>query len=311
MLHLVYFAPENLSDPVVLTDAGAALLVGVLRSLLQNCLLLDFTDYRFDQRIMAEAENLPPSISKIVKTLLARLAKTNRIVRALQDDYSGGSDLALLATQAERLGLELVIIRQEDQWDAAATRVSRVSVLEFPMSDFETQRSHGMADRHFNDDEMAGERFIDLFVVPFIRYAERLEIIDGSLGENYRDDYAYTLDRFLAAVGHSCHWKERVRVTIHCCRGAGTKPDYVRDTVTEFARKHGLDGRVDVVFYAQPGQAFRFKHDRCLVSEMGVLNIGRGFDFVHKTDGRLRNTLIGFGGPDATTLLAPYAAMRS
>jgi len=44
---------------------------------------------------------------------------------------------------------------------------------------------------------------------------------------------------------------------------------------------------------------------------MGVFNIGRGFDFVHKTNGRLRNTIIGFGGPDADTLLAPYAALKS
>jgi hypothetical protein len=44
---------------------------------------------------------------------------------------------------------------------------------------------------------------------------------------------------------------------------------------------------------------------------MGVLNIGRGFDFIQKTNGGLRNTLIGFGGPDADTLLAPYTASRT
>ena len=93
MLHLVYFAPDNLSDPVVLTEVGAALLVSVLRSFLQNCLLLDFTDYRFDQRIMIEAENLPHEVRKIVKTLLAQLVKKNRIVRAIKDNYSGVDEL--------------------------------------------------------------------------------------------------------------------------------------------------------------------------------------------------------------------------
>jgi hypothetical protein len=311
VLHVVYFAPENLSDPVVLTEAGAALLVSVLRSLLQNCLLLDFTDYRFDQRIVQEAGNLPHDVKKIVKTLLTQLAKANRIVRAIADDYRGASDLEVLTAQAERLGLELVIIRQEDQWDTTATRVPRAAVVDYPMSDFETRRSQGMADRHFNDDAMAGQQFIDLFVVPFMRYAERLDIIDGSLGENYRDDYAHTLDRFLATVRQSCHWKERLQVTIHCCRGPGKKPDNIKGTVSELARKYGFDGRVSVEFYGQPGQPFRFKHDRCLVSELGVLNIGRGFDFVQKTNGKLRNTIIGLGGPDADTLLAPYAASRN
>jgi hypothetical protein len=311
MLHVVYFAPENLSDPVVLTKAGAALLVSVLRSLLQNCLLLDFTDYRFNQRIIVEAQNFPHDVRKIVKTLLTQLAKANRIVRALEDDYGGASELGALAAQAQQLGLELVIIREEDQWDTAATRVPRTSVVEYPMSDFETRRSLGMAVRHFNDDALAGQQFIELFLVPFIRYAERLDIIDGSLGENYRDDYAHTLDRFLAAVRHSCHWKERVRVTIHCCRGPGKKPDNIRDTVTELARKYGLDGRVGVEFYGQPGHPFRFKHDRCLVSEMGVLNIGRGFDFIEKASRNLKNTTLGFGGPDTNAMLGPYAALKS
>jgi hypothetical protein len=44
---------------------------------------------------------------------------------------------------------------------------------------------------------------------------------------------------------------------------------------------------------------------------MGVVNIGRGFDFVQKADGKLKNTVIGFGGPDADTMLAPYVAIRS
>jgi hypothetical protein len=307
MLHLVYFAPENLSDPVVLTQAGAAALVSVLRSLLQNCLLLDFTDYRFDQRIVEEARNLPHDVRKIVKTLLTQLAKANRIIRAIEDDYRGGGDIEALAAQAERLGLELVIIRQEDDWDAAATRVARASVVEYSMSHFETRRSQDMADRHLNDGEMSGQQFIDLFLVPFMRYAERLDVVDGSLGENYRDDYAHTLDRLLAAVRRVCHWRDRVQVTIHCCRGRGKKPDNVSDTVTELARKYGLDGRVSVKFYGEPGRPFRFKHDRCLVSEMGVLNIGRGFDFVQKKGGALRNTVIGFGGPDVDTILAPFA----
>jgi len=60
-----------------------------------------------------------------------------------------------------------------------------------------------------------------------------------------------------------------------------------------------------------PGQPFRFKHDRCLVSELGVVNIGRGFDFIQNTNHLLRNTVVGFGGPDADTILAPYAGSRS
>jgi hypothetical protein len=158
---------------------------------------------------------------------------------------------------------------------------------------------------------MSGQQFIDLFLVPFIRYAERLDIIDGSLGENDRDDYGHTVDHFLAAVRRSCHWRDRLQVTIHCCRGPGRKRETVKETVAELARKHGLDGRVSAEFYGQPGQPFHFKHDRCLVSEMGVLDVGRGFDFIQKANVQLRNTTIGLGGPDADTLLAPYVALRS
>ena len=311
MLHLVYFAPENLSDPVVLSDAGAGLLVCVLRSLLQNCLLLDFTDYRFDDHVAVEVEKLPHDLRKIIKTLLAQFKKGNRIVRALEDNYVGSTELHLVAKGAEQLGLELLIIRADAEWHPQATRIPRTSLAGYPMTDFETHRSRGMADQHFGDDGIPARQFIDVYIVPFVRFAERLDLIDGSLGENYRDDYGHTLDCVFAALGRSCHWKERVQVTVHCCRGKGNKPDYVRDTVLELAKKHGLGGRAQICFYGKPGQPFRFKHDRCLASEFGVLNIGRGFDFVQKTDGKLRNTVIGFGGPDADTLLGPYADLRS
>jgi len=43
----------------------------------------------------------------------------------------------------------------------------------------------------------------------------------------------------------------------------------------------------------------------------GKVNIGRGFGFFLKTDSKLKNTVIGFGGPDADTMLAPYVAIRS
>ncbi len=269
MLHLVYFAPENLSDPVVLSDAGAGLLISVLRSLLQNCLLLDFTDYRFDDRVAVEVETLPHELRKMVKVLLAQFKKANRIIRALKDDYAGSTELHLAAEQAAQLGLELVIIRADTEWDPQATRVPRASLTGYPMTDFEAVRSQGVADRHYSDDGIPATQFIEVYIVPFVRFAERLDLIDGSLGENYRDDYGHTLDCLFAALGRSCHWKERVQVTIHCCRGAGNKPDHVRDTVLELTKKHGLDGHAQTYFYGDPGQPFRFKHDRCLASEFG------------------------------------------
>jgi hypothetical protein len=167
-----------------------------------------------------------------------------------------------------------------------------------------------MADQHFGDGKISVNRFIETYILPFVRFAERLKIIDGSLGRNYHDDYEQTLDYLLATVCRSCRWKERLEIEIHCGR-RDNKPENVRDIVLDLARKHGLDGRVHVFFYGSPGQPFRFKHDRCLVSEMGVLNLGRGFDFVRKVDGQLRNTVVGMGGPDADTMLAPYAASRS
>jgi hypothetical protein len=262
-------------------------------------------------RIGAEVEALPHDLRKIVKTLLAQFKKGNRIVRVLEDDHTGSPELHLVAEQAAPLGLELVIIRTDAEWEPQSTRVPRTSLAGYPMTDFESRRSTRIADQHFGDDGMPARQFIDVYIVPFVRFAERLDLIDGSLGENYRDDYGHTLDCLFAALGRSCHWKERVQVTVHCCRGAGKKPDHVRGTVLELAKKHGLDGRARTYFYGNPGQPFRFKHDRCLASEFGVLNIGRGFDFVQKTDGKLRNTIVGLGGPDADTMLAPYIAIRS
>jgi hypothetical protein len=41
---------------------------------------------------------------------------------------------------------------------------------------------------------------------------------------------------------------------------------------------------------------------RVAATSAGKVNIGRGFGFFLKTDGKLQNTVVGFGGPDADTI---------
>ena len=311
MVHLVWFSPSNLSDPVVRTDAGSAALVACLRSLLQNCLLLDFSDYRFDDAIREQAEALPEAISKRVKVLLAQFAKRQRIIRAVADDYSGKEDLELLAEQGTRLHLELVVLQINDPWDEITTTIPRVSVVTYALSDFEAQRSEDAADRHFADDAMPGSDFINRFLVPFLRYSQRLDIVDGGLGQYYRGDYRHTIGCVVTAISLNCWFRDELKVTLHCWRGDGKVANNIARDVAAAAAQCGLDGHVHVQFYGTGGGKSEFKHDRCLVSELGVINIGRGLDFVRERTGMLRDTTVGFGGPDADTILRPYATLRS
>lgn len=308
MIHPVYLAPGHLADPQLQSDMGGSLLIGTLTSLLQNCLVVDFTDYRLDGSIRTSVANLTDAeVRKQALILFAILAKRNRIVRILEDDYSGRDDLDLVAAQVGRLHLELVIIGADASWDEERTRVPRTSLFLFPRTAFEVARAESVVGTHLNDDQLSGDECLRIFFSSFLRYSEQLDIIDGSLGQYFRDDYAYTLERLLFTVAANSLFKSTLRIRVHCRRGDGKMPKFIEDTITVLAKNSGLDGAVKVVFYGGPASIDSFKHDRCIVSEFGVINLGRGFDFVRKTNGMVRNTFIGFGGPPVDVLLAPYA----
>jgi hypothetical protein len=90
--------------------------------------------------------------------------------------------------------------------------------------------------------------------------------------------------------------------SIHCRRGEGKTGNNILREVKDAARRQGIDRVLnDVCFHSE-----EFKHDRCLASEIGAVSIGRGFDFIRKGTGLLKDTDIGFGGQDAKTLLHPW-----
>jgi len=306
MVHLVYFAVENLSEPTLETEAGANALVACLQSLLQNCLLLDFADYRVRTSLRKEVGVLVPHVRKRVEALLTLLAKRNRLVPAAETDSSGTGELQLLAEQAQKLALEIVIIRDRDAWDESSSGVPRTSVAAYALTDFEARRSQELGVRHLRDAEVSGEEFIERFLVPFLRYSRSLHIIDGVLGRYYfnNKDYRHTLQRVLAAIAAHCRFRDscdEFAVTIHCRRGEGKTPNNIQREVKDAAHREGIDRFVQVCFHD-----YDFKHDRCLASEIGGISIGRGFDFFQWNTGLLNDTDIGFGNQDAEAILEPW-----
>jgi hypothetical protein len=308
MFHLVYLAAKAVGDPPLRTEAGGAALIAVLRSLLQNCFLLDFTDYRFDQEVKDQVETLESAQVKLeVMRLLVAFKKRDRILRLVEDDYSGASDLELIGKCVGQVPLELVIIQTGLSWDEATTRVPSVTIIGFAANAFEARRSEEVAGRFLTDGEISGVEFIRQYLLPLMRLSRQVHIIDGVLGRYYHDDYGYTLDKLFENLRTSAPLLEEV--TVHCELGPGKMPSYVEGTITELAKKHGLKAKVAVRFYSNLGKR-ALPHERFLASELGVVDIGRGFDFIAKKDGMLRNTKVGICASDTSQILGRFIGYR-
>jgi len=293
MVHLVYFSPDVIGEDFS-QEARQSLLIGTLLSLLQNCLLLDYIDYRFDAEIRDLIGNLPSDCRKRVQVILSSFAKNNRIVRILEDDYSGKSDLEILVSWVSRVPLELVIEDSQKRWDAGKSKVPSETIETFPMSDFERGRSANVVRRDLASNSITGQGFIDQFLAPVFRYAEEIHIVDFALGVHFHDDFATTVAMLLASIAKESYFKKTLTVTFHVGVGLGRMSDHVKQVIEEAADRNGMKGQVAIKIYPDrlTGSPRPLPHDRYLSCEIGSVDIGRGFDFIDTRTKMINNTSV-------------------
>lgn len=287
MVFFVYLDPAVVRAAAAAGELGWSVLAAILQAAAQNCVVLDFDDYRWQAGIRAELDACDPFFERsLVKTYLATLATRNRVVPCFKDDYSGRREIEIVAAQAEDAELDCMV---------AATPVTlpkercaeSTTLASYLSSRFEQARSkvaaHG---REYSGGELDSTEFLRVNFRKLLRHAARIEVCDAILGRRFSDNFEHGLKRFLNLVGEACHAPDGCRVVIHC--EASNRAEYLHETVLRLQEKLLPRIQVEVRLYSSPdGQCL--PHERYLWTDQFAIEIGRGMDFLDRCTGKNRD----------------------
>jgi len=280
----------------------------VLRALLQNCVLLDFDDWRWDTEVrQALTGNEELFENSLVKKLLVHLRKQNRIVPFFQDDYSGKTNMNLVLAQGAAAELDL-ILTSEISVTSPDGHIEIAQLEGYQQTTFEATRSEIAANgREYVGGEQSEADFLNTNFRKALRFASIIEICDTLLGRKFADNYEHTLRVLLSFLDQVLVERDTCELTIHC--GQSARNHHLLSQLARY-RPAGLQKlKISVVFYNDAAGGQCLPHERYLATNQFGFEIGRGMDFLDCGTGRNRDVSINL--KDAEVIrnkLKPFAS---
>lgn len=149
----------------------------------------------------------------------------------------------------------------------------------YQFSNFEHERclaAHGGVTLGFN--AMSAAELFDRHFHRVLRHAQRVQIFDGSLGQNCNENYRHTVEAFLMWFRQSNQLGVQCPVELHCRKPADPE-------------RLALLGRIGALGIPLTFYTF-LPHDRFILTDQFALEIGRGMDFLEPNRGCNRDMSI-------------------
>jgi hypothetical protein len=238
--------------------------IGILHSVEQNCLLVEFSDEQHTldrERFMRAAGGI--ALPDQRQQLLALFDRTlTRRLRLVPD--------AQLPSKTTRID---VVIQTRGTISSRDAQYCEY-LDSFSGSAFEERRSQAAIEGVFSDGLSNVEELLNKCFSKAFRFATSLDIYDGSLGKNYNSNYERTLKLFLDWLQSSVLRPEELIINIHCEIPREGLPSEVHQSIAAIFQQTGWAGRGNLKFYR------KMLHDRFVLCNYAAFEIGRGLDFV-------------------------------
>ena len=310
MVFFVYLDPALVRAAANAGELGWSVLAAILQAAAQNCVVLDFDDYRWQARIRSELDACSPVFERsLIKTYLATLATRNRLVPCFKDDDSGRREIDIVAAQAEDAELDCLVAATPVTLPKGCCAES-TTLASYLSSRFEQARSkvaaHG---REYSGGELDSTEFLRVNFRKLLRHASRIEVCDAILGRKFSDNFKHALERFFNLIRVDCHAPDGCRVVIHC--EGSNRADYLHETVLRLQVNLPPRIQVEVRLYSSPnGQCL--PHERYLWTDQFALEIGRGMDFLDRSSGKNRDVSLNLKDvADVNGKVASFSRFRS
>jgi len=287
-------------------------LIGILRGLTQNCFIAEFEDYRIQDAIKEQVKSLPDTFDrKIIKSLLAALSKRNRFIYCLIPDYSEKKDdMSCVVEQAAKCFLDLILFSEANQDTEIPKGIEKATLATFQTTDFENARSNLATNgRTFVSGELDQNDFLDWCFRKMLRYPTRIEICDKLFGSRFSGNYEYTVKTFLRWLEQNIVDPEKCKFIFHCAKPDGKTDHHIKTQLLSFKTGRLKNMSMKIQFYQLPDNSQVLPHDRYLITDQIVIDLGRGFDFLDRNTHKNRDLTIGYKSfKEVDNLLKSYAS---
>jgi hypothetical protein len=311
MIFYTYLDPDVLSVKNIENDFAMQALIGILRGFTQNCFIAEFEDYRLQDAIKEQVNGLPDTFDrKIIKSLLTALKKRNRFIYCLVPDYSGNKDdISCLVEQAAKCFLDLFLFSEANKDTEIPEGIEKATLATFQATDFENFRSSlAINGRTFISGELDQKDFLDWCFGKMLRYPTRIEICDKLFGSKFGDNFEYTIKTFMRWLEHNVVDPKSCKFIFHCAKPDGKTDHHIKTQLLSFKTGRLKNMPMEIQFYQLADNSQVLPHDRYLITDQIVIDIGRGLDFLDKNTQKNRDLTIGYKSfKEVDNLLKSYA----
>ena len=315
MVFYVYIQPEII--PLASNEGPYAIqcLIALLRAMLQNCLIVEFQDYRIQPAIEDAVNNLPEDFDRtIIKSILSTLQKRNRFIYCVTPQYpQTQSDVEYLLQQARQLELDILVLDDVSRADGRATGIERCSLGTYQHTNFEIERSQLAAvGKTWQNGQVREMDFLENHFKKAIRYATRLEFCDKLFGAKYGDNYEYTIKILLRWLASFVPDPSKLTLIIHTAKPAGHLDAHIQTQLTSFRPANLGPMKIELNFYELPNPDQILPHERFLSTDQVTFEIGRGMDFLDRGTHTNRDVSISTKSPkEVDDLLKSYESAKT
>lgn len=312
MIFYIYLDPDVLSAKNNENDFAMQALISALRGFTQNCFIAEFEDYRIQDAIKEQVKSLPDNYDrKIIKKLLGALSKRNRFIYCLIPEYSGiQQDIAYAADQAQDCLLDLFLFSETNKDTEIPEGIEKATLSTYQSTDFENSRSNLASNgRTFVSGELDEKDFLDWCFGKLSRYPTRIEICDKLFGSRFGDNFEYTVRTFLRWLEQILVDPQSCKLIFHCEKPAGHTDHHIKTQLADFRTGRLGNLPIEVQFYQLPDNIHPLPHDRFMITDQVVIDIGRGLDFLDRKTHKNRDLTIGYKSfREVDNLLKSYAS---
>lgn len=301
MVFYVYSDPEIISVAKERGQDSLQILVGIFRNFVDNCFLTEFEDYRIQDAIKKNVEDIPEDYfeRKKIKTLLSTLQKRNRFIYCLTPDYSGKiDDFSIALNNAHDKLIDLFVIGNIDNDIECPPEFEITDLSNYQNTQFENLRSELVRDgKDYAGGELDEIDFLNSNYKKAFMYSTRLEICDGVFGSNFADNFDYTtkvLFRWLEQIHTD---PNNLKIVFHCAKPKGHRDEYLKNRLAQYKSSRLSSTQIELIFYETADGSQRLPHDRYFITDQIAFQIGRGMDFLDRNTRKNRDTTIELKNP--------------
>lgn len=313
MYFYVFIDPEVIPESASIGPVALERLVSVLRTLEQNCFLTDFDSYHVRNEISRHLGPLHGDWEvKMLKTLLIHFERRGLFVNCLKHDWDSDASVGEMAVkQQESNEIALILLTEDDhqQFEAnpTVTTASRYAAMDFD----DRVRAAAAQGAEPPAGELDSTAFMEKYLKKALRSASRIEIIDRQCGENYKDNYDYTIERFMkwleslnpsaSIVFHLGFPAVSKSTVVTDADLAGLDPSQIEPTKAQILaatiRRHTSNPNIRIHCYEGT-----LDHQRYIVTNQVAFSLDMGMDFLDPKTGK--NRRVSMSLKDGRMLLA-------